>query len=427
MRFEVRVCIGILFLLACRAKSQYLLFTPPGGPESRPESIEDRLDREMRQAPHHLGPVRIAPLIGFRDVAYVNDLFSTNTNTGGDVTATFGAGARGYLHTGSKVTWIGQVLPEYVWWNERTESRRLNVSGGLEMIALLNRLTIDAAASRVEQQKIVTPEVPELVHSAVDLGRLDTELKLTTKLRPFVSAHWARQKGLVDDLQDPAAQQIALLDREELKVRAGVRWYPRTAFSIGVGAERTEVDFDRAELDSSNAGTAPVLELTLDRPHIYFHADLTARSLTATTGSRFVDYDGVTGSVALNLVPRSSFQSWLYANREIIYSLSPDYPYLQDTRVGLALGTALGARVFFRAYVETGDNEYTAFSPTAPERTDDLTAFGGSLRFVITETLALTLQATRLELDSNVPGADNSYTSGGLALSLRGNLVGQNL
>jgi len=372
--------------------------------------------------------VRIAPLFGFRDVAYVRDLFSRRTNAGADITATIGAGVRGYLRTGDKVTWIGQFLPEYVWWQKRADARHLNLSEGLEMVALLNRLTIDAAASRVEQQRIVTPEIPELVNAATELGRLDAELKLTSKLRPFVSARWARQEGLVQDRNDdPAAQQIALLDRDDQVVRAGLHWYPRAGWIIGLGAERSQVDFKHTALDSSNEGTSPVLELTLDRPHIFFHADLAARSLTATSGSRFVDYDRVTGSASLNFVPRSSFQVWLYANRDLIYSLSPDYPYLQDERVGLALGSELGTRFFFRAFAETGDDEYTAFLPTAPERTDDLRAFGGSLRFVITETLSLSVQATRLALDSNRPGTDRTYTSGGLTLSLRGNLVGRNL
>ncbi len=414
--------------MAGRAKGQFFQFTPPGGPEARPESVADRLEREIHQAPYHLGPVRIAPLVGFRDVAYVRDLFAEDGKSRSDVTATVGAGLRGYLHTGRKVTWIAQALPEYVWWQKRSEARRLNLSGGLETVFLFNRLSIDAAVSRVEQQRIVTPELPELVNSATDLGRLDAELELTAQFRPFVSAHWARQEGLVDDrLDDLAVQRIALLDRHDRFVRAGLHWYPRTGWIIGLGAERSQVDFDRSALDSSNEGTAPVLELAIDRPHIFFRADLAARSLTATSGSRFVDYDGVTGSVSLNLVPRSSFQVWLYANRGLIYSLSPDYPYLQDQRVGLSLGTGLGPRVYFRVFAETGDNEYTAFSPAAPERTDDLIAYGGALRFTITDTLALSLQATRLELDSPLPGNDRSYTAGGLTLTLRGNLVGQNL
>lgn len=196
---------------------------------------------------------------------------------------------------------------------------------------------------------------------------------------------------------------------------------------IGLGVERTEVEFDRSALDSSNEGTSPVLELQIERPHFFIAADLAARSLTATAGSRFVDYDGITGSVALSIVPRSRLEVWLYANRDLLYSLSPAYPYLEDQRTGLSLGTRITDRVFFRVFGEVGDNEYTAFSPDSPERSDDLKAYGGALRFTITETLGLSFSATRIEFDSNLPGNDRSYTSGSLSLSLRGNLAGQNL
>jgi hypothetical protein len=372
--------------------------------------------------------VRIAPLVGFRDVSYVRDLFSNGAKARSDVTATVGAGFRAYLRTGPKVVWIAQAMPEYVWWNKRADARRLNLSGGLETVLLLNRLTIDMAASRAEQQRIVTPELPELVNSATDLGRLDSELQLTSQFRPFVSARWIHQEGLVDERQDdPAVERIALLDRDEQVVRAGVRWYPREDWKIGLGVESSKVDFDRPALDSSNKGTSPLLELSIDRPHLFVQADLVARSLTATEGSRFVDYDGITGSVSLSLVPRQRLEAWLYANRDVLYSLSPGYPYLQDQRVGLSFGTGLGQRVILRIFGEIGDDEYTAFLPTVPERRDDLTAYGGSMRFVLTDLLGLTVQATRLELDSNLPGGDRSYTSGGMALTLRGNLLGRNL
>lgn len=428
MRFKVRMCLGILFLLAGSAKGQFLLFTPPGGPQGRPETVEERLEREISQAPHHLGPVRIAPLVGFRNVAYVRDLFGNQTNVQSDVTATAGAGFRAYLHTGSKVTWIAQALPEYVWWNKREDARRLNLSGGLETLVLLNRLTVDMAASRVEEQRIVTPELPELVSSATDMVRLDSELEVTSQFRPFLSARWIRQEGLVDEREDPAVQRIALLDRDEQVLRAGVHWYPRDDWKIGVGVESSQVEFDRPELDSSNEGTSPLLELTIDRPHFFVNADLVARSLTATEeGSRFVDYDGITGSLSLSLVPRKSAEASLYANREVLYSLSESYPYLQDERIGVALGTGLGQRVLVRIFGEVGDDEYTAFLPAAPERTDDLTAYGGTIRFVLTDLLELAFEVTRLDLDSNIPGLDRTYTSGGLTVTLRGNLQGTNL
>lgn len=428
MRLMIRaICIGILFLMAGDAKGQFLQFTLPGGPDSRPETAKDRLERELREAPYRLGPVYVAPVVGVRDVAYVRDLFSSNSEVDSDFTITASAGARAYLRTGSKVTWIAHAVPEYVWWKEDEGSRRLNVSGGLETLLLFNRLTVDLAASRLEQQRIVTPEVPTLVNTASDVARIDAELEATARLRPFLSARWGKQEGLLDERDDPRTRAIELLDRDEQLVRGGVRWSPRNGWVIGLGAETSRTEFDRAARDSSNEGTAPVLEFLIDRPRIYVRADLAARSLEATEGSRFVAFDGITGDVALNLVPRSRIDVWFYGNRNLVYSLQPDYPYLEDQRFGIAVGSRFGRYVFGRIYAETGTGDYVAFLPDAPERQDDLTSFGGSLRFTITESLSLAFQASRIEIDSNLPGNDRSFTSGGLALTLRGNLAGRNL
>lgn len=425
MRFKVQVSLGILFLLAAGAKGQFLQFASPGGPEGQPESAQERLERELRGVPWRVGPVRLAPLVGLRDTSYVRDLFGSGERS--DLTSTAGAGLRAYLRTGPKVTWIGQVLPEYVWWQKDEDARRLNLSYGLEVLGLFNRLTLDVAASRSEQQRLLTPEVTLPVSARSDLARLDAELEAASTLFPFASAHWSRQEGLADERDDPRINGIALLDRDETLARAGVRWRPRAGWMIGLGAERTRVDFDRQELDSSNEGTAPILELVIDRRQFFLGADLAVRSLTSREGSRFADFHGVTGNLGLNLLPSSRLQAWVYANRNLVYSIAPEYPYLDDQRIGLSAGMGFGRLVFVRAYVETGSNDFVAGLPEAPRRRDDLTAVGGSVRFTLTSSLSLAVLATRIEFDSNLPGNDRSYTSGGLTIALRGNLTGSNL
>ena len=419
------MCLGILFLLAGGAKGQFFQFTSPGGPEGQPESTKDRLERELRDVPWHIGPVRVAPLVGLRDTSYVRDIFGGSERS--DITATVGAGFRAYLRTGPKVTWIGQVLPEYVWWQKDEDARRLNLSYGIEALGLFNRLTLDVAASRSEQQRILTPEVTLPVNAGSDVARLDAEVEATSTLFPFASARWGRQEGLADERDDPRINGIALLDRDETLVRAGVRWRPRAGWMVGLGAERSRVDFYRPELDSSNEGTAPILELVIDRRQLYFSADLAARSLTAREGSRFTAFHGVTGNLGLNLLPGSRLQVWIYANRNLVYSVSPEYPYLDDERIGFSAGAGFDRGLSVRVYVEAGSNDYVASSPGTPQRSDDLTAVGGSLRISLTSSLALVVQATRIEYDSNLPANNRSYTSGGLTIALRGNLTGTNL
>jgi hypothetical protein len=408
---------GTVVLSTGIANAQFDQYTPPGGPQQRPESREDRLKREIANARYHLGPFRIAPEGGIKDIAYVRNLFAEGGEIKADVTGTAGAGLRAYLPTGRKVTWIVRALPEYVWWQKRTDARRLNLSSGIEGVGLFNRLFVGIAASRNEQQRLVTPEVTQLANSRVDEAQATVEVSWTHTFSTFVNARADKLTGLVDELAGTEVGQIALLDRKEKALRGGFRWRPLPGWMFGVGAERTQTDFDRPALDTSNEGTAPVFEMLIDRHRFFLEVDTAARSLKAHGASRFVPFDGVTGNVSAAYRLRSNVEAWTYASRSLIYSLSPSYPYFEDERVGVALGLGAG-RLRSRLFAEGGNNRYTPFTAAVASRTDKVTSFGGSLSFSLTRLLSLTAQVTRSRYDADVPGADRSFTAGGISLNV---------
>lgn len=153
-------------LTAKSAGAQFLQYTPPGGPEVRPESRQDELKRELAEARYHLGPVRIAPWFSLHDIAYVQSVLTTGgEQLPNDLTATFGAGFRAYLHNGPKAIWTAQVLPEYVFWLHQTDRRQLDGRYQLGYNAYFNHLTVEAKAGREQLQQLVTPEVPVPVSS----------------------------------------------------------------------------------------------------------------------------------------------------------------------------------------------------------------------------------------------------------------------
>lgn len=407
-------------LPAGMANAQFNQYTPPGGPQEHPQTREERLKLEIEAARYHLGPVRISPEVGIKDVAYVRNLFESGTTAPADVTATVGAGARGYLRTGPKVVWVGRVLPEYVWWRQRKDSRNLNVSYGLEGLGFFNHFFLGAAAERNEGQAILTPEVPELASSRDDRLQATAEVRFTGALSSFATVSQNQQKGLVDNLDDRLLGEVSFLDRTEQVLRGGVRWRPQRGWTLGLGAERSQVDFERRERDSSNSGTAPVLEVLVDRNRFFFQLDAAARSLETRDGSRFVPFDGVTGNIGLSIRPKRTIEVWTYGSRNLVYSLSPSYAYLDDRRAGMSVVLTTGRRLVTRVYAERGTNEYAAFSPAAPGRSDQVRSFGGSLRFLVTELLMVSAQVTRSHFDSNLPGDDRTFTSGGLSVRLGG-------
>jgi hypothetical protein len=425
MRLKIRASMTVTlcllaFLPADDAGAQFLKYTPPGGPETPPESRREEIERQVEEARFRLGPVRIAPWATLRDVAYVRNFFSTGQAPPDDVTATAGIGFRAWLRNGRKAVWTLQALPEYVWWREQAERRQVNGRYLLAYYGFFNRLTLELQAGREQVQQIVTPEVPVPVSARTDGGELLAEVELSRALFAFAAAAVNRQENLVDDLTDPRTEGLALLDREERITRTGLRWRPREKLSLALGAERSEVEFDRGAIDRSNSGTAPIAEIRLAGRRLGFQASAAARSLEARRGGDFVPYDKVTGNAAFTLGTGGRLAATFYGSRDLVYALSSAYAYLDDERLGASLTIGFGQRSQSRFFAETGTNRFTAFAPGTPPRQDDVASYGASLTLALRRKLSFSLQAVRSEFDANVAGADRSYTAVGATVSLAG-------
>ncbi|MFL6261979.1 MAG: hypothetical protein ACJ76Y_19955 [Thermoanaerobaculia bacterium] len=410
-----------LFLTANTAIAQFpVQYTPPGGPQQRPESRREELERALAEARYRLGPVRIAPWATLRDIAYVRSLLSSGQGQRlpSDLTATVGAGFRAYLRNGAKATWTAQVLPEYAWWQKQIQRRQLNGRYLLGYNGYFNHLTVEVQAGRQQGQQVVTPEVPVPVSTRVDGGELVAELRLSHALSLFTVTAFNRQNNVITD--DPLTGDLRLLDRDERAERLGVRWRPEQRWSVALAGERSESDFThRGALDRSNSGTAPVVEVHFRGNHFGLQADAADRSLTARRGTELVPFHGVTGNAALDVGgSQTRATATLYSSRTLDYSLSPLYSYLTDERLGAALTVGFGQRTRGRIFTERGRNDYTAFSAVAPRRRDDVTSFGGSVIVELRRSLRLGIEGVRSRYDSNLPGASRSYTSVGATVTL---------
>lgn len=416
------LCLMAFLLKSNISGAQTLVqYTPPGGPQEKPESRREELERQIAAARYHLGPVRVAPWLALRDVAYVRGLFSSGQPLlPNDLTATAGAGFRAYLRNGPKATWLAQVLPEYVWWQKQTQRRQLNGRYLLGFSGYFNHLTLEAQAGRQQQQQIVTPEVPVPVSSRDDGGELLAELRLSRAFSLFAATSINRTNNLVDDLRDPLTGALRLLDRDDQAERLGVRWRPERRWTVGVAGERTESDFlHQGALDRSNTGTAPLVEARFRGNHLGLEAEVADRSLTARRGADLVPFHGVTGNVAVTVGgEQTRATATLYTNRALVYSLSPLYSYFTDQRLGASLTVGFGQRTRGRVFAEGGRNDYTAFSAATPHRQEDVSSYGGSLLFELRPSLRLGIEGLRSHFSSNLPGESRTYTSVGATISL---------
>lgn len=410
----------ILWLCAAAAGAQFLQYTPPGGPEEEAETRREKLEHDFQEARFRLGAVRWDPVLTLRDVAYVRNFFANGEGPPDDFSATAGLGIRAFLRNGPKVTWSATVLPEYVWWAKQQERRRLNGTYFLGFAGYFNRLTVEVEAGRQQQQEIVTPEVPVPVSARRDGGELLLELRLTGATSAFSTVSVNRQEVLATDLNDLGLDELERLDREERVVRAGLRWRPREAWTIGLGAEFSEADFEPGTLNRSNSGTAPVVEARFEGNRLIVQADAAFRSLEAKQGALFLPYDRVTGGASVLLRAGNLLSPGIYFSRGLVYTLSSDYAYTEDERAGASLTISLGERSQARVFAETGTQDYTTFSLLAPSREDDVASYGASFTFGLTRNLFLSVRATRSRFDSNLSELDRTYTSAGATINILG-------
>ena len=421
MRLKTQAAMTLVLLLMAGSAGAQFQYTAPGGPEEQPASRKEALELEMNRAGYRLGPVRVAPWAALRDAAYVRPLFSNGQQLPADFTASVGAGFRAYLRNGSKATWSLAVLPEYVWWRKQENLRRLNGRYQLGFHGFFNRLTLEGLATRQQRLQIVTPEVPVLASSRTDIVELLTELKLTSTLFSFASGTVSEQTNLEDDSRDLRLESLRLLDRRERLARAGLRWWPRQDLSMAVGVEGSRVDFSRTALPRSNSGTAPLALFHYRGRYLGFESEVAFRSLEARQGSDFVPYHEPTGSATLMLGRGRGLGGSLYVSRNLIYSLSTGYAYLQDDRLGVVLQANLGSpRARLRGFVETGTDDYTAFVPGTPKRRDDATSYGAVFDLNVRRDVVIGIQALRSKFVSNLPANDRTYSSAGLTVNFGG-------
>ncbi len=407
------------------AVAQFDQYRAPGGPQTPPLTRQQSLEQAIEDARWQLGRVRVDPWLGVSNVQYVDNAFGVPDGGAetADLTATAGAGLRAYLPAGRRLYFAAHALPEYTWWRDLEERRGVNGRYGLGAFGFFNRLTFEATAARDQGQRITTPEIPQPVRQRLDRAGLALELKVSGGISVFAAGEQLEYRHRLAGERDPRTAPLDRLDRDQTLLRGGLRYRFPGGWAVGAGAERSEVDFTAALTaadDRSNSGTSPFLELRREGPNDFLRLEVARRSLEPAAGSAFEPYEATTAAFEVGFNTTGRLVTWLYGSRNLIYSLAEGYSDLQDDRLGVSFERELGWRTRLRIYGEAGRNAYRASLPGFPDREDDTQAFGAAFHFKVGEGSSFTLQVTRTELDSNLPGLDRSVTTLGTGVNFGG-------
>ncbi|MEZ5312650.1 MAG: hypothetical protein R2862_02855 [Thermoanaerobaculia bacterium] len=349
---------GFVAVLATFAGSslfaQVRQYTPPGGLGEELEGRKDRLEKAVEDARWHLGGLRLDPALWISDVSYVD---SPAVGADSDLTARAGAGLRAYLPVGSKTTFAAYALPEYIWWQEREDERRVNQRFGVGSFTYFNRLSIELTAERNEDFDYVTGELLQRVTARQD--RLELELEVPIFHTISISASGFRHE--FESLAEDGDLDLVFsnLDREDTGYRAGIRYRPTEEVYVGGGAGHAESDFAADAADRSNSGDFWYAELGWQRPKLLAAFVYEQNDLSGDEESSFVAYTGDTYSAHIEWRPRDTFAPRLYGSRALGYSALPGLgTAFVDETYGVGLRMKLGWRLELDVFTETGSLEY---------------------------------------------------------------------
>lgn len=380
-------------------------YNPPGDLLAG-DLLEDEaaLRASLDDARWRWGVLRLDPWIGLDDVSYV-----TSTDAAGrsddDVTATLGAGLRGYLKTGSSVIWAAHALPEYVWWQASDAKSGLHGRYGFGMFAFTNRLDFEASARRSERQGFFSPELQSLTTTRLDLARLAFELALSKRF--YLTGVYRLETFENQEDETPVFGQ---LDRESETVRVVLRYRSPLGWWIGGGLEDGAVVFDDHARNLSNDQEASLLDLGYEAPRFALRFQLERRSLVPRDDSEFADLDLTTGLLETQWNVHRSVDAFFYGRRQLAYSINRASSDFVSSRYGARLDVLLRGPTLEIA-AEIGDDDYEPIGPQAPHRVDDVTAVAMSLRFDLRRALKLRLGLTYTDYDSNLDVFDRDVTA----------------
>lgn len=420
MRCSVRMTLTMLAFgfVASAARAQFPQYTVPGSLGLPTITVREQIEKAMGNAPWKLGPVKVQPWIGLRDIGYVDNVTGTSTVKVSDVTATFGLGLKAYLPVGPKVFVAAHVLPQYVWWRDTVPLRGWHSEDGLGVFAYFNHLTVEAEARSNKIQRFLSSEAVTPVDVSTWGGSLKGEVDIAG---PFAFFAGGTYDDITHDNPADATADVLVqeLDRVERTASGGLRW-KRQELAIGLGATWSEVEFQEAGKDRSNSGVGPLLQVTYKGSKMVVDVDAAYRDLTARDGSEFTEFKDLSGHAKLGGVTKSRFNWAVYGGQSLVYALQPGASYYRSQRLGVDLGYQLGWRTDLKVYYENGSDDYVGVPGVDLRRVDDVTSYGGNFQWKVFETSTFVFGVDRSNYDSNLPGRDRDFVTMRLTLNLGG-------
>ncbi|MFN7986170.1 MAG: outer membrane beta-barrel protein [Thermoanaerobaculia bacterium] len=388
------------------------LFGGANVPFQRTLTTREEVEQESETARFRLGPVKVMPVLGLRDVGYNDNVTGSPTNPVSDWTATIAGGAKVLVPFGEKWAVRGAVVPEYTWYLDSEDLRSWGGTYTGSLVALFNRLTLEAGGGYQKKSEIVSSEAVVARPRRTTEGKAELEVDVLPRFA--VLAGYDAAKTRYDDaaLVIGGAPTAANLDRDETLWKAGVLYRLREWFSLGaqvLGGTQRFVTAPQAR-DNDQKGWAATARY--DQERFYVSGSVGQRKSEARyAGSLYEPFDTTTYSYFVSWFVAHPVELQVGGSRGPVPSVSIAENYYLETRNFAALNVTLGQRFVLRGYGSLGTNAYSGAigaTPGTPKRNDDVTDYGVGASIYVARAVSLTPMLSRYRTDSNYVGADRT-------------------
>ena len=331
---------------------------------------------------------------------------------------TVGAGLRGFWEIGDAILSL-HALPEYVWWQDLEDRRRLNSRYGGGLFGEFGRLALEIETNLDEQQSRVLREVDQLTNTRVAELRARLQFRLYRSLGVFVEADNAELTYQLDEEPTLLVPNFSALDRDEDRLRLGLEMRLRDRVAVSLGVATQESTFEPLAARQSNDGDSVFFGLDYETERFLAAFEVASTELDPSgPDSLFPGFDDVTGSLVLQLTSNDRRHQWrVRGSRELAYAIGAQFAYSSEETVGLAYRFRPAERLEVRAFYDVGTLDFEAQLGSTVTRDDDFENLGINFGFPL-PYVSLSLGASRIEFDSSFPDADRTLNQLTINVSL---------
>jgi len=398
--------------MANPALAQLRQYAEPGQLAEREIPARETLQERMAAAPWQSGRWRFQPRLSVGDLVYSTNVFDESDldEQESDLRGSATAGIAAYAPVGRDMVFVTFAGPNYAWWRDNEELRRLNWSYGAALFGLFNRLSTQVSVKRTETERAINNELRIPTTLRQDGIALDARIDVAGPWQIFTSAALSESRYPSASNLEDRAPNLDLLARDEEVLSAGVAYDIPGSFNLGVGWRRVDSQFvDDPDL-RSNSGQYPFVQFSVPGNRLQLDGDFGLRLLEFDGPSALEETEEAVGTLRISIDLATRTRLSVYGARDIVYSAVDAGGFFSSGRTGVKLGWGEANSLRASVFAETGSDEFQSANGANLGRVDDGSTYGVNLQVPLKWNLVLDLGVSETTIDSTLDEFDRSRT-----------------